>query len=71
LVNFVGGGPVFVPLRQENGFRFHLDEFSACLSERTRLVILNSPANPTGGVLTVDDILGLAGILRERPDVYV
>src|SRR5215208_7152200 len=71
MVNFVGGGPVFVPLRQENGFRFDLDEFSADLSERTRLVILNSPANPTGGVLTADDIAGLADILRERPDVYV
>src|SRR5215217_2489901 len=60
MVNFVGGGPVFVPLRQENGFRFDLDDFSAGLSERTRLVILNSPANPTGGVLTADDIASIA-----------
>ena len=71
MVNFVGGRPVFVPLRQENGFRFDLDEFRAGLSERTRLVILNSPANPTGGVLTAEDIAGLADILRERPDIYV
>src|ERR687884_800939 len=71
MVNFVGGRPVFVPLRQGNGFRFDLDEFSAGLSGRTRLVILNSPANPTGGVLTADDIAGLAYILREHPDVYV
>jgi aspartate/methionine/tyrosine aminotransferase len=41
------------------------------LSERTTLVILNSPANPTGGVLTAEDIAGLAQILRERPDVYI
>jgi aspartate aminotransferase len=71
MVNFVGGRPVFVPLRQENEFRFDLDEFRARLSERTRLVILNSPANPTGGVLTPEDIASLAGILRERPDVFV
>ncbi|HET7269496.1 MAG TPA: pyridoxal phosphate-dependent aminotransferase [Rubrobacter sp.] len=71
MVDFVGGKPVFVPLRQENGFRFDLDEFSAGLSERTKLVILNSPANPTGGVLTAGDIAGLADILRERPDVHV
>jgi aspartate aminotransferase len=71
MVNFVGGKSVFVPLRQEHGFRFDLDEFEAGLSERTRLVILNSPANPTGGVLTPDDIAGLAEILREHPDVYV
>ena len=71
MVNFVRGRPVFVPLRQEHGFRFDLDEFEAGLSERTRLVILNSPANPTGGVLTPDDIAGLAEILRGRPDVHV
>src|SRR5919112_3295103 len=71
MVNFVGGMPIFLPLRQGNGFRFDLDEFRAGLSERSRLVILNSPANPTGGVLTADDIAGLAAILRERPDVYV
>jgi len=71
VVDFVGGTPVFVPLRQENEFRFDLDEFAASLSERTRMVILNSPANPTGGVLTPEDIDGLAEILRERPDVLV
>jgi aspartate/methionine/tyrosine aminotransferase len=71
MVNFVGGTPVFVPLRQENNFRFDLDEFKAGLSDRTRLVILNSPANPTGGVLTPEDIAGLADILRDRPDIMI
>ncbi len=71
MVDFVGGRPVFVPLRQEHEFRFDLDEFRAGLSERTKLVILNSPANPTGGVLTPEDMSGLAEVLRERPDVFV
>ena len=71
MVNFVGGRPIFLPLRQENGFRFDPDEFAAGLSEKTRLVILNSPANPTGGVLTADDMATLAAILRERPEVSV
>ncbi len=71
MVDFVGGTPVFVPLRQENGFRFDLEEFRAGLGARTRLVILNSPANPTGGVFTAEDIAGIAEILRERPDVVV
>ncbi len=71
MVDFVGGTPVFVPLRQENGFRFDLEEFRAGLGEKTRLVILNSPANPTGGVFTAEDIAGIAEILRERPDVVV
>src|ERR671927_977402 len=60
MVNFVGGKPVFVPLRQENGFRFDPDEFEANLSDRTKLAILNSPANPTGGVLTAEDMTTLA-----------
>jgi aspartate/methionine/tyrosine aminotransferase len=71
MVNFVGGTPIHVPLRQENGFRFDPEEFEANLGERTRLVILNSPANPTGGVLTADDLGTLAGILRDHPGVYV
>ncbi|HEX5506350.1 MAG TPA: pyridoxal phosphate-dependent aminotransferase [Thermomicrobiales bacterium] len=71
MVDFVGGKSVFVPLRQERGFRFDLDEFKASLSDRTKLVILNSPANPTGGVLTPEDVAGLAAILRERPDVLI
>jgi aspartate/methionine/tyrosine aminotransferase len=71
MVNFVGGKPVYVPLRQENGFRFDPEEFEANLSDRTRLVILNSPANPTGGVLTADDMATLAGIMSDRPNVYV
>jgi aspartate aminotransferase len=71
MVNFVGGKPAYVPLRQEKDFRFDPDEFEANLSEKTKLVILNSPANPTGGVLTAEDMATLAGILREHPDVYV
>jgi len=71
MVRFVGGTPIFVPLRQEHGFRFDLDEFRAGLTDRTRLVILNSPANPTGGILTKGDIEGLADILRERPDIMI
>ncbi len=71
MVNFVGGVPVPIPLRQENEFRFDLEDFRAGLSDRTKLVILNSPANPTGGVLLEKDLAGLAEILRERPDVFV
>src|SRR5689334_18528391 len=44
------GGPL--PLREEREFRFDPDEFRALVTERTRLIVLNSPQNPTGGVLT-------------------
>ena len=50
MVDFVGARPVFVPLVEEKGFGFDLDVFAASLSDKTRLVILNSPSNPTGGV---------------------
>ncbi|MBA3424911.1 MAG: pyridoxal phosphate-dependent aminotransferase [Rubrobacter sp.] len=71
MVRFAGGRPVFVPLRQENDFRFDPYEFRSGLNDRTKLVILNSPANPTGGVLTEDDFAVLAEALREYPGVTV
>ena len=71
MVRFAGGTPVFVPLRQDHGFRFDLGEFEAGMSDKTRLVILNSPANPTGGVLTAEDMNGLARILIGYPDAMV
>ncbi|WP_119071261.1 pyridoxal phosphate-dependent aminotransferase [Rubrobacter indicoceani] len=71
MVRFAGGVPVLVPLRQENDFRFDLDEFRAALSERTRLVVLNSPANPTGGVLRREDFAAIAEALREYPAATV
>lgn len=71
MANFVGASPAFVPLRQERHFRFDLDEFKATLQDGTKLVVLNSPANPTGGALTREDISAVAAILRERPEIMV
>lgn len=51
-----GARPVPLPLREETGFRFDADEFRSLVSDRTRLVILNSPQNPTGGVLEREDL---------------
>src|SRR5215472_4342557 len=56
LVNFVGATPVPIRLREERGFRMDLDELAAVITPRTRLLILNSPQNPTGGVLTAEDV---------------
>ena len=56
LVNFVGAVPVPVRLREDRGFRMDLDELEALITPRTRLLILNSPQNPTGGVLTAEDV---------------
>jgi aspartate aminotransferase len=71
MVNYIGAKPVFVRLREEQGFGFDLDEFAHSLSDKTRLVVLNSPSNPTGGVLDKGQIQAMAGLLRDHPDVWI
>lgn len=70
MIRFVGAVPVPVPLVEERGFSFDLDVLARRLSERSKLVILNSPQNPTGGVIPADDVRAIADLLRER-DVMV
>jgi aspartate aminotransferase len=67
---FAGARPVPVPLREENDFRVDPDELASLVTDRTRLVILNSPHNPCGSALTRDDVERLAGVLADR-DLYV
>ena len=71
MIRFVDGVPVPTPLTDKNSFRLDLDHFRASLTPRTRMVILNSPANPTGGVMTQDDVRAVAEILADRPDVVI
>jgi aspartate aminotransferase len=66
MARYVGATPVPVPIRQENGFRLDPDELASLVTARTRLLILNSPANPTGGVLSREDLERIAEIARER-----
>ena len=60
LIAHSGATPVPLPLREARGFRFEAGEFRSRLSDRTRLIILNSPHNPTGGVLTEEDLRVIA-----------
>jgi aspartate/methionine/tyrosine aminotransferase len=60
VINFVGGVPVPIPLREDTGFGFDLDLFERKLSPRTKLIIINSPENPTGGVLDRSQIERIA-----------
>jgi aspartate aminotransferase len=60
------GRPVFVRLRESLGWRYDLDEMRRAITPRTRAIYINSPHNPTGGVLTREDIEGIAGIARDR-----
>ena len=64
MASYVGGKAVPCPIRQEHGFRLDPDELAALVTPRTRLVILNSPANPTGGVSTRDDLERIAAVAR-------
>jgi aspartate/methionine/tyrosine aminotransferase len=64
VINFAGGVPVPIPLREESGFGFDLDLFERSVGRRTRLIILNSPQNPTGGVLAREEIERVAEIAR-------
>jgi aspartate/methionine/tyrosine aminotransferase len=66
MINFVGAKAVPLPLREDKNFRFDLEEFRRLVSDRTRLIILNSPQNPTGGVLTRGDLEAVAEVARER-----
>ena len=70
LTRFVGATPVGIPIRQEHDFRLDVDELAALITPRTRLLIINSPANPTGGVLTRDDVDRIAE-LALRHDLAV
>jgi aspartate aminotransferase len=66
MINFVGAVPVALPLREEKNFRFDPNEFRSLVTDRTRLIILNSPQNPTGGILTRPDLEAVAEVARER-----
>src|SRR6184192_4426970 len=66
MVNYVGAKAVPIRLREELDFRLDVDELASLINDRTKLVILNSPQNPTGGVLTKDDIAAIARAIGDR-----
>lgn len=70
MINFSGARPVPIPLREEIDFRLDVDELKSKITPRTRLIILNSPQNPTGGILEPGDVRAIAEIVQER-DLYI
>ena len=70
MIRFCGARPVPMPLEESRGFSFDLNRFQSLLNDRTKMVVLNSPQNPTGGVIPREDLRILADLLRER-DVIV
>ncbi len=71
MIEFTGARPVPVPIREENGFAFSAEETLALITPATRLLILNSPANPTGGVTPRAEIEKLVKGLEKHPHVAI
>lgn len=70
MIRFIGAKPVPLPLREEKDFRFDPDEFRSLVTEKTKLIIINSPQNPTGGVLARQDLEAIAEV-AVRNDIFV
>jgi aspartate aminotransferase len=70
-VSFIGGVPRSVTLREETGFRLDLDELRSLITPRTRMLIINTPQNPTGGVLTEEDVKVVCELVQEHNLVLV
>jgi aspartate/methionine/tyrosine aminotransferase len=70
MINYAGGTAIPIQLRQEREFRVDMDELAALITPRTRLIILNSPQNPTGGILDRTDIEAAARVIGDR-DIFI
>jgi aspartate aminotransferase len=70
MINFVGGRAVPIPLREELQFRMDVEQLKRLITDRTKLIIINSPQNPTGAVLEKSDIDGIAEAIGDR-DIMV
>lgn len=70
MIEVAGGIPVPVPLREEEDFSFDLEAFDRLVNERTRMIVLNSPSNPTGGVMPLEALEHIAEVAIQR-DIWV
>ncbi|MBV8072225.1 MAG: pyridoxal phosphate-dependent aminotransferase [Acidobacteriaceae bacterium] len=66
MIRFLGATPVPIPLTERTGFSFDLNRVSDLLTPKTKLLILNSPQNPTGGIIPEQDLRDLASLIRDR-----
>ena len=71
MIEFTGANPIPIPIREENGFAFSAEETLALITPQTRLIILNSPANPCGGVTPRAEIDKLVAGLADHPEVAI
>lgn len=70
MIRFMGGKPVPIPLKEEKGFAFDPEDLRKLITDKTKLLIINTPQNPTGGILTQTDIEKIAEIIKDK-DIWV
>ena len=70
-IKFAGGLPVPIPLTSENDFQLDIELFANLITPKTKLVIINNPSNPTGGVYERENIEAMAEVLKDRPDIHI
>jgi aspartate/methionine/tyrosine aminotransferase len=71
LIKFVDAKPIPIPLKEENGFSFEPEYVKKKITKKTKMIILNSPENPTGGIIPREDLKVIADCLEDRDDVFV
>ena len=70
-VMFAHGVPVVVETTQENDFKLKAEDLEAAITPKTKMMIIGFPSNPTGAVMTMDDLKDIADVLRRHPDIIV
>lgn len=70
-IKFARGIPVPMPLTADNDFRPDVEKLKSLITPKTKLIIINNPGNPTGGIFEKEDIIAIADILKDRPDIFV
>ncbi len=70
LINYVGGKAVPLPLLEQKEFSFDINDLKKAITDKTRMIIINSPQNPTGGILKKDDLEAIAKIAKDN-DIWV
>ena len=70
LINYLGGKPVPLPLLEEKEFSFDINDLKKAVTDKTKMIILNSPQNPTGGILSRQDLEDIARVAKEN-DLWI
>ena len=71
MVRLAGGKPIFVNSSVEDGFKVNIQDLKSKLSSKTKFIIINSPNNPTGRIMTKQELLQIAEVVREHPNINI